>query len=259
MESSDLYRFPKLKGNENYESWKVDIISALKAKGLWWVTSEKMEKPEIPPFDVTSTVKRAYNTDMLAWEDKNDRACEMIVFSIEQRPCVHIENIKGVIEMWVILKNQYEQSNLIIIHLIIKKLIQTKQLNFKFIHEYVNALKRVFIKCASIENSVFNWMLDHFFLLNFNEELKSYIFELIQSIKINNFILLIKSMIIALTDHNKRINHEKTFKSLTVKFKKKFNFRNNNQIRINYCKHCCSLNHTKEKCFFLNFKLRSEE
>ncbi len=31
MESS-IYRFPKLKGNKNYESWRIDIISELKVK-----------------------------------------------------------------------------------------------------------------------------------------------------------------------------------------------------------------------------------
>jgi hypothetical protein len=48
------YKFPKLKGNENYESWKVEISSALKSKGIWWVTSGKLEKPEIPASDVTA-------------------------------------------------------------------------------------------------------------------------------------------------------------------------------------------------------------
>ncbi len=39
MEGSETYRVPKLKGSENYESWKEDITSALKVKGLWMITS----------------------------------------------------------------------------------------------------------------------------------------------------------------------------------------------------------------------------
>jgi len=46
MNGSDSYRFPKLKGSENYESWRIDATSALKAKGLWWVTAGKLGKPE---------------------------------------------------------------------------------------------------------------------------------------------------------------------------------------------------------------------
>jgi hypothetical protein len=46
MGGSNSYRFPKLKGSENYESWSVDATSDLKAKGLWWVTSGKLKKPK---------------------------------------------------------------------------------------------------------------------------------------------------------------------------------------------------------------------
>jgi len=46
-------------------------------------------------------------------------------------------------------------------------------------------------------------MLSNFFLLDFNESLESYIFNLIQSIKINKFDLLINDMIIILVNHNK--------------------------------------------------------
>ena len=46
-------------------------------------------------------------------------------------------------------------------------------------------------------------MLNNFFLLNLNESLKSYIFELIQNVKINKFNLLINEMIIVLVNHDK--------------------------------------------------------
>jgi len=46
-------------------------------------------------------------------------------------------------------------------------------------------------------------MLSNLFLLDFNESLESYIFNLIQNIKINKFKLLIDDMTIALVDHDK--------------------------------------------------------
>ncbi len=45
MGGSNFYRFLKLKGSENYESWRVDATSDLKVKGLWWITSGKLGKP----------------------------------------------------------------------------------------------------------------------------------------------------------------------------------------------------------------------
>jgi len=66
-------------------------------------------------------------------------------------------------------------------------------------------------------------MLSNLFLLDLNESLESYIFELIQSVKINKFDLLIDKMTIVLVDHNKRSNSEKnlSFKSMIAQFEDK--------------------------------------
>ncbi len=88
-------------------------------------------------------------------------------------------------------------------------------------------------------------MLNNLFLLNFNKSLELYIFDLIQSIKINKFKLLINEMIIALINHNKWANEENnfSFKSIITQFnKKKLNFRNNSKIR-KYFFHCEQKNH----------------
>jgi len=129
MEGSDSYRFSKLKGNENYESWGVDATSDLKAKGLWWIISGKLEKPEIPDPNAMTAAKKEYASAINHWEDKNDRACGMINFSIEQRPGIHVGNIE--LAMLVILKDQYEQSDLTTLHLAIRELTQSKQSDVK--------------------------------------------------------------------------------------------------------------------------------
>ncbi len=43
----------------------MNIINALKVKGLWWVTSEKLKKSEISAFDVTATAKTKYKHELL--------------------------------------------------------------------------------------------------------------------------------------------------------------------------------------------------
>ncbi len=188
MESSNIYRFPKLKGNENYESWRIDITSALKSKGLWWVTSGKLEKPGIPSSDATSTAKREYASDLLTWEDKNDRACGMITFSAEQGPRVHIGNIEIATEMWSTLKAQYEQSDLTTIRLAIRELTQSKQSDFKSIQDYADSLKRAATKCSSTGNVIPDWMLGHLFLLGLNEDLKPYTDGLTKSLEPSKFL-----------------------------------------------------------------------
>ncbi len=214
MEGSETYRVPKLKGSENYESWKEDITNALKAKGLWMVTSGKLEKPKADAS--TAAASDVITTATHHWKDKNDRASDMINFSCEKGPRVHITKIDDVRKMWTILKTQYKQSDLTTLYLATKELTQSKQSNFKFIQNYADWLKWIIIKCSDIEKTVESWMLSNLFLLDLNESLESYIFKLIQSVKINKFDLLIDEITIVLVDHNKRLNSEKSlsFKSM---------------------------------------------
>ncbi len=148
---------------------------------------------------------------------------------------------------------------MIILFLTIKELIQSKQLNFKFIQNYVDSLKQVVIKYANIEKTVESWMLSNLFLLDFNESLELYIFDLIQSIKINKFDLLIDDMTIALVDHDKRSNQEKnfSFKSMITRFNdKKLKFF---RKRLKKCAHCEQENHSEQNCWSLHLKLRSDK
>jgi len=262
MKGLNNYRFSKLKKSENYKSWKIDIISILKVKDLWWIISRKLKKSIISSSEFKTAVKKKYVSTILNWKDKNDRVCNVIIFSIEQKLRVHIVKIEDVIKMWSILKTQYEQSNLITLYLTIKELTQSKQLNFNFIQNYADSLKRAVIRCSDIDNAVAFWMLSNLFLLNLNENLESYIFDLIQSVKINKIDLFIKNMIIALVDHDKRSNNEKSFsfKSMIAQFDdKKSKFKNFWKSSNKQCFHCEQSSHRQENCWYLYSKLRSEE
>ncbi len=88
------------------------------------------------------------------WEEKNDRACGMITFSTEQGPRVHIGKIEIATKMWSILKDQYEQSDLITLHLAIRELTQSKQSDFKSIQDYADSLKRAATRCSNAGEEV---------------------------------------------------------------------------------------------------------
>ncbi len=141
MKDSKNYRVLKLKKSENYESWKKNIINVLKVKDLWMIISEKLKKSTSLSFNVLTADKKKYITDVQHWEDRNNRVSDIIDFSCEKKLRIHIIKAESVIKMWSILKIQYKQLNLIILFLTIKKLTQTKQLNFKFIQNYANSLK----------------------------------------------------------------------------------------------------------------------
>ncbi len=264
MKDSKNYRVSKLKKSENYESWKKNIINVLKVKDLWMIISEKLKKSTSLSFDVSTADKKKYITDVQHWEDRNDRISDIIDFSCEKKLRIHIIKAESIIKMWFILKTQYEQSNLITLFLTIKKLTQTKQLNFKFIQNYANSLKQVVVKCSDIEKTIQSWMLSNLFLLDLNESLESYIFNLIQSIKINKFDLLINDMTIVLVYHDKQSNSEKnfSFKSMIAQFgDKKRKFENNSEFqrKSKKCAYCEQESHSEQSCWLLHSKLRSYE
>ncbi len=223
------------------------------------IISRKLKKSTSLSFNILIADKKKYITDVQHWEDKNDKVSDIIDFSCKKRLRIHIFKADDITKMWFILKTQYEQSNLIILFLTIKELIQSKQLNFKFIQNYANSLKQIVIKCANIEKTVESWMLNNLFLLNLNESLELYIFDLIQSIKINKFKLLIDDMIIALVDHDKWSNQEKnfSFKSMITQFddkKSKFFWK-----RSKKCAHCKQEDHNEQNCWHLHLNLHSNE
>ncbi len=102
-------------------------------------------------------------------------------------------------------------------------------------------------------------MLSNLFLLNLNESLELYIFDLIQSIKINKFKLLINDMTIALVNHDKWSNQKKnfSFKSMIAQFDdKKLKFF---RKRLKKCTHCEQENHSEQNCWHLHLNLHSDE
>ncbi len=154
--------------------------------------------------------------------------------------------------------------NLTTLYLIIKELNHSKQLNFKFLQNYVDSLKQVAIRCSNVEKTIESWLLRNLFLLDLNESLESYIFDLIQSVKINKFKLLIDEMTIALVDHDKRANEEKnfSFKSMIAQFdekKRKFESNKFRKESNKICSHCEQTSHDQQKCWYLHSNLRSDD
>ncbi len=182
--------------------------------------------PIIPQRDATTAEQKEYASDCRHWEDKNERACGLITFGTEEGPRVHIGNLENATQMWIILKNQYEQSDLTTVHLAIRELTRSKQSDFKSIQEYADSLKRAVTKCSGTGKIVPDWLLCHLFLLGLNEGLEPYVFGLIQSAKTNNTKLSIDDMTIALVDHDKRSNQKESSntKSMVAKFGKKSKF-----------------------------------
>ena len=165
-----------------------------------------MKKSEDLDKEINAEIKLIYEIKLLDWKDKNDRACALITLIMKKKSQAHLRNIKVVSEIWFIIKNQYDESDVIILYSAFKKLTQFKQSNFRSIREYADAFKKIFNKCLNVDKEFSDWKLDYLFLLDLNEDLESYVFDFMQTIKINKMSLSINDMTVALSDHDYKLH-----------------------------------------------------
>ena len=201
MDIFDNYRFPELKGEANYNSWKTDVSTVLMAKGLWQVTSGELEKPIIPTGELTTQAKNTYDKKLMTWQDKNDQVCTTIILNTGSGPRMHIENVGLAAEIWAILETKYSDFNLMEVYLAVGDLIRYKQSDFKSVRNYAEALNSSAAKLSDNGKVIPHWFLSNIFLLGLNKELEPCVFILIQEAKANNKSMDINEMAIALTDY----------------------------------------------------------
>lgn len=129
------YMINKLRGRQNYDSWKEDMSSLLTLDKTWLATGKDTQPTRptalVDPRSANSgegsaTVKpnkgvEAYTKDLenfktknLTWEDKNSRACALIRLNCAEGsgPRTHIHGMSDSCKMWKILEKQYEASDL---------------------------------------------------------------------------------------------------------------------------------------------------
>ena len=132
------YKIAPLKGSANYDHWSEDIRGILALDHCWLVTIGKEIAPKIPRVlpeekpasvgddgksveavvntesakDVYEAKMEKYKEKLLDCENKYSRACATIRLNCEDGPCIHIKGVESPHEIWSILKNQYESSDL---------------------------------------------------------------------------------------------------------------------------------------------------
>ena len=131
------YKIAPLKGSANYDRWSEDIQGVFALDHSWLVTIEKEIAPNAPralpeerPASVsgdlgveavinTESAKDMYEAKMekyreklLDYDDKYSRAFATIRLNCEEGPRVYIKGVESPHEIWSILKNQYESSDL---------------------------------------------------------------------------------------------------------------------------------------------------
>ena len=146
-------------------------------------------------------------------------------------------------------------------------MIRHTQSDFKTIAEYGESIKQGEVKYAEIGNAVASWLQSSFFWLSLNSNLEPYTFQIVNTNQAQKRELEIDEMMIALVDHDKRIQFSEETKSLATKMFHKKNSKKRKLQEIptlsssappakkhhgkSSCDHCGSIRHDKKSRYFL--------
>ena len=108
MESATV-KLTKLKGIENWATWKFQIRLTLKSCQAWGIVDGTLAKPAATEA-----------TELKTWTVKDDQAQQIIGTTVEDKPLLHIINCDSAKAMWDKLVSVYEQKSETSVHMLLQ-------------------------------------------------------------------------------------------------------------------------------------------
>lgn len=127
--ATDGSRFTKLKGRENYDTWKISAKSYLVIKKVWSCVANGL------PADAKAEQKE---TDLLAWSE--------LSLLIHESVYSYIAETKSAKEAWKALETAFEDSGLCRKVALLKQLVQLKSSDCTSMEEYINQVTMTSLK-----------------------------------------------------------------------------------------------------------------
>lgn len=210
----------KLKGSENFHTWKFAITNLIDFQGL----SEALvcAKPTEP------------NTAKMEDASKLAKAKAIISLSVETHIYAHIQSAKSALEIWNILKNLYEDRGLSRRITLLRELISIRLDDCDGMNDYIDKIKSTSNKLIGIGFDLNSEWLGAIMLAGLTDEFKP----LIMSIEANNEKITSDLITSKLLDMQ---SSDKTSAFFNKKSKKK-------SLKPKKCYSCGSLTHLSNKC-----------
>jgi len=127
--ASESNRFHKLKGRENYDTWKISAKSYLVIKKLWMYVQNDL------PSDATNAQKEA---DLTAWSE--------LTLLIDESIYSYIAETNNAKDAWKALESAFEDSGLCRKVGLLKQLVQLKLSDCMSMEEYINQMTMTSLK-----------------------------------------------------------------------------------------------------------------
>ena len=247
MSDHSLFRFPRLKGSQNWEFWALRMEAFIIDKGY-----ETALYP-VTPFDATTTTEEAYKVYLIDRESKSHKAAALIRLSVEDGPLIQIKGLKDAISIWDTLKDLYEPKGFSSEFLICKELFSTTLARCgNSIEKYLTRIKRLSDELASRNLTIPTKVLVAYALNNLSQEYEHTVAIITQSLRAStDKEIELNSIFSYLIDEARRL------KSLEPQ-EMAMNTTSSTQNKPK-CTYCEKKGHTEEKCWKKNPQLKPKK
>lgn len=127
--TTESNRFAKLKGRENYDTWKISAKSYLVIKKAWSCVANGLS---------ANASAEQKESDLMAWSE--------LTLLIHENVYSYIAETKSAKEAWTALETAFEDSGLCRKVALLKQLVQLKSSECASMEEYINQVTMTSLK-----------------------------------------------------------------------------------------------------------------
>lgn len=236
MGGSSNTKIARLKGESNWEAWKVDIAAVLSSEKVWGYTADKPrfsqpkapkppegrkaykdanenDQPAVPPTNGEQREFRQgykeYQKDLGEWEDGYETACSHILLNLVDDLKTHIAGLTNSTEAMRVLYSLFDHTDAQTVDSHIRQITRKDQEEFESLLDYGNHMKSHQKKLTDMGKPLPEWVLASCFRAGINPELHVYIAGMQSLAKRDNTTLTLQDMLNELLEYDNRSKDSK--------------------------------------------------
>ena len=180
---NQIWNFPKLKGQENYEPWSRKMRNALIYCGLWEIV--ETGKDSFPEDTATTAPQRlTHEAAVRTWEEKNSQGAALIYSMCEDKPAEAIEEEVSSHDRWEKLESNYVSSGFILRVTKFLELLSTRlSTSNNSLETYVAGIRNKAKELNRMSAPIPDWILVTMLLNNLDGKFKEFVHRLLVHMK----------------------------------------------------------------------------
>jgi hypothetical protein len=224
--------FEKLKGQSNFELWKVRITALLTAA------------------NIEETIDNSFITGPNFNTASDNKAKTLITMSVEDGPLIQIKDCKSAYSQWQTLQKLYSPTGFNAEFLLLKELFESNLSGFNSMEEFLNRIKYLTNSLVSKEINIPNQLIVAWVLNNLSPTYEGFVTSVTQSYRNKSAEIDLENLFSNLIDESRRQSSlsttNKTEKVLLAKPTKI-----TKPLTKRYCNKCKVNTHFTNKCWYL--------